>query len=96
MQMVESHIYIELIYSRLSREEVPSFTKHDSILVKGEFEEVTKAKDIVVDEFEAIGFEGRIMTEWYELTDSSSIQFNDPNYNFIVINPEMYNNNDSV
>ena len=61
LQLVEAHIFIEIIYPALAEAGIPALTKHDSILFpKSRYSEVEK---IVADCFQKIGFRGKMEVE---------------------------------
>ena len=61
LQMVEAHVFLEIIYPALAEAGIPALTKHDSILFpKSRYLEVEK---IVADCFEKIGFRGKMELE---------------------------------
>lgn len=61
LQLVEAHIFIEIIYPALAEAGIPALTKHDSILFpKSRYKEVEK---IVANCFKKIGFRGKMELE---------------------------------
>ena len=61
LQFVEAHIFLEIIYSELAKANIPSITKHDSILLpKSRFNEVEL---IVAHCFNSLGFKGKMVLE---------------------------------
>lgn len=86
LQLVEAHIFIEIIYPELAKAGIPALTKHDSILFpKSRFLEI---QSIVADCFDKIGFVGKmelektassinIWPDWYKPTQNEDELFNE-------------------
>jgi hypothetical protein len=90
LQMLEAHIFIERIYTKMSTTGVPSFTKHDSLLVKSEFTDLEIARKVIISEFELMNFKGNIVEETYRSIDAGDIQYNHPYYNMIIMDTDSY------
>lgn len=86
LQLVESFIFIEKIYSRCAEENIASFTKHDSILFPRDSEKVIdggtvfcsnakQVKDLIGEEFNKIGFQGVMKHVPYLYINSNDDRF---------------------
>ena len=61
LQMVEAHIFIEIIYQEVAKARVPAITKHDSILCPAS--RLPEIESIVKECFERIGFRGKMVLD---------------------------------
>lgn len=61
LQMVEAHIFIEIIYQEVAKARIPAITKHDSILCPAS--RLPEIESIVKECFERIGFRGRMVLD---------------------------------
>lgn len=97
LQMLESHIFMELAYGKLAElMDFPAFTKHDSVLVPDKKIYRENALQVMHKIFRELGFKGELKVEesWVHSLPSG-IDLNDPSMNLIFAYPELYKSQDS-
>jgi len=82
LQLIEAYIFIEKVYLKFAEKDIPSFTKHDSILFPRNFEDYitndegyrvnvpSEKISIINDVFSDIGFKGRLKITNYLYLDT--------------------------
>lgn len=68
LQLVEAHIFIEIIFEELATAKIPAIPKHDSILCPAS--RLAEVKVIVQECFDRIGFKGNM-----KLDDKKKVEF---------------------